>query len=58
MLKNMDLYVTPVLNVDGYMYSRINESVSYLKDIMHLHHYSALTLPWCMGFSLGGRVLM
>ncbi|KAJ8253011.1 hypothetical protein GJAV_G00208150 [Gymnothorax javanicus] len=26
MLKNMDIYVTPVLNVDGYMYSWINES--------------------------------
>ncbi|XP_063070668.1 carboxypeptidase O-like [Engraulis encrasicolus] len=26
MLKNIDFYVTPVLNVDGYMYSWINES--------------------------------
>ena len=40
MLKNMDLYVTPVLNVDGYMYSWINESVSYLVNISHHHHCS------------------
>lgn len=28
MMKNMDFYVTPVLNIDGYIYSWANESVS------------------------------
>ena len=30
MLQNLDIYVTPVLNVDGYMYSWTNESVSHV----------------------------
>lgn len=28
MMKNLDFYITPVLNVDGYIYSWHNESVS------------------------------
>ena len=28
MMKNMDFYVTPVLNIDGYIYTWLNSSVS------------------------------
>lgn len=28
MMKNMDFYVTPVLNIDGYIYSWKNTTVS------------------------------
>lgn len=30
MLKNMDFYITPVLNIDGYKYTWLNDSVSRL----------------------------
>lgn len=33
MMTNMDFYITPVLNVDGYMFSWKNSSVSILMDI-------------------------
>lgn len=28
MLQNMDIYVTPVINVDGYIFTWVNDSVS------------------------------
>lgn len=30
MMRNMDFYVTPVLNIDGYMYSWKDNTVSLL----------------------------
>ncbi|XP_036397307.1 carboxypeptidase O [Megalops cyprinoides] len=42
MLKNMDFYITPVLNVDGYMYSWMNESTRLWRKTRSNH-----TTPDC-----------
>lgn len=34
MLQNLDVYVTPVINVDGYTFTWANDSVSFLFDFI------------------------
>lgn len=36
MMKNMDFYVTPVLNIDGYTYSWNDNSVSTHVDMIEI----------------------
>uniref|UniRef100_A0A4W5M0I0 Carboxypeptidase O n=1 Tax=Hucho hucho TaxID=62062 RepID=A0A4W5M0I0_9TELE len=37
MMKNLDSYITPVLNVDGYIYSWHNESLELTPTLTHTH---------------------
>lgn len=43
MVQNLDFYVTPVLNIDGYVYTWINESVSFL---LHFHMGLLIRFKW------------
>lgn len=44
MMKNLDFYVTPVLNVDGYMYSWQDNTVSAFMDIYQINYFSRAQL--------------
>lgn len=42
-LQNLDIYVTPVINVDGYIFSWANDSVSALHILLIQLHTVHLT---------------
>lgn len=44
MLQNLDVYVTPVINVDGYIFSWTNDSVSASQVFIIVNHISVTTV--------------
>lgn len=55
MLKNMDFYVTPVLNIDGYIYSWKDNTVSAYGFFLLLFVQTQIQLPFEGFLSRGSR---